>query len=69
MAEVLMRLLTLQSVEYGDIDVEKEMFELNGIMSELNVGNELPERPISYEQVKRYTLLNQLRVFSHFAFS
>jgi len=54
MAEVLMRVITLQSVEYGDIDVEKEMFELNNIMSELNVGQELPERPISYDQVKHY---------------
>lgn len=46
-----MRLITLQSVEYGDIDVEQEMFELNNIMAELNVGNALPDRPITYEQV------------------
>lgn len=51
MAEVLMRLITLQSVEYGDIEFENEMIELNGIMSDLNVGKNLPERPITYDQV------------------
>ncbi len=51
-ASVLLRLITLQSLENEDKDIENDIAVLSGVMSEMNVGESLPERPLSYEQVR-----------------